>query len=116
MPGPDYTIFALTDLAMCTTQHNGDRSFLSPFADGSKLVSKGEDNTNEEHKVDPSYGFDDFLASMDILLCGRYTYDQIMHYSKGQWPYPNKRLIVFSETALTEPPHRVDSGEGAEGS
>lgn len=114
MPGPDYTIFAITDLSMCTAQHNGDTSFLRPFSNGSKLVSKGEDNTSDEREVDPSYGFDDFLASMDILLCGRHTYNQIMQHSQGQWPYPKKRLIVFSETPLNDPVPPSDSGTGSE--
>jgi hypothetical protein len=108
MPGPDYTIFAMTDLTMCTSLPNGDTSFLAPYANGARLVPKNEDSSMGE--IDPSYGFDDFLDSMDILVCGRKTYDQIMHNSKGQWPYLRKRLIVFSATPLGEPMPNADSG------
>ncbi|PVF98724.1 hypothetical protein CPB86DRAFT_814565 [Serendipita vermifera] len=111
MPGPDYTIFAITDLSMCTAQHNGDTSFLTPYTNGAKQIIKSEDSSmGDERETDPSYGFDDFLASMDILVCGRLTYEQIMHNSKGQWPYLRKRLIVFSSTPLGEPTPNADSG------
>ncbi|KAG8802077.1 hypothetical protein FRC16_010450 [Serendipita sp. 398] len=61
-----------------------------------------EDDSKEEH-IDTTYGFDDFLRNMDIILCGRGTYDQIMTRQQGQWPYPSHRLIVFSETPLDQP-------------
>jgi hypothetical protein len=99
MPGPDYTLFAITDLSMCTSLHNGDTSFLLPYSTGARL--KTGENLHED--IDPSYGFENFLNSMDILLCGRHTYDHIMHHAQGQWPYPRKRLIVFSATPLSEP-------------
>jgi len=111
MPGPDYTIFAATDLAMCTSSGDGGTSFLEAYAPGSRLRPGGEESSLDESSVS-DYGFEDFIRSMDIILCGRGTYDQIMHYSAGKWPYPQKRLIVFTVTPLTEPsPQRPDSGE-----
>jgi hypothetical protein len=111
-PGPDYTIFAITDLSMCTSTHDGGTSFLEAYAAGSKL--KVDDSVMNESEtsdpVDPTYGFADFIQIMDIILVGRGSYDLIMHHNSGHWPYPQKRLIVFTATPLTEPiPPRPDS-------
>ncbi|KAG8824883.1 hypothetical protein FRC17_008997 [Serendipita sp. 399] len=105
MPGPDYTIFAVTDLSMHTSLQDGDDSFLASYRKGARLASKGEDmeDDSREGQVDSTYGFDDFLQNMDIILCGRGTYDQVMTRHQGQWPYPSQRLIVFSETPLDQP-------------
>lgn len=104
-PGPDYTIFGITDLSMCTSSHDGGTSFLEAYASGSKL--KVDDSVMNESEtsdlVDPTYGFAEFIQSMDIILVGRGSYDLIMHHQSGQWPYPQKRLIVFTATPLTEP-------------
>ncbi|KAG8828261.1 hypothetical protein FRC19_008377 [Serendipita sp. 401] len=105
MLGPDYMIFAVTDLSMHTSLQDGDNSFLASYSKGARLTSKSEemeDDSKEEH-IDTTYGFDDFLRNMDIILCGRGTYDQIMTRQQGQWPYPSHRLIVFSETPLDQP-------------
>lgn len=111
MPGPpDYTIYAFTDMSMCTSASNGDTSFLLPYNSGARLTPKAGEDAQQEREVEPSYGFDDFLSSMDILVCGRRTYDQIMHQAKGQWPYPRKRLIVFSRSPLNEPLPALDNG------
>jgi hypothetical protein len=113
-PGPDYTIFAITDLSMSTSAYDGGTSFLEAYATGSKL--KVDDSVMNESEttesIDPTYGFADFIQSMDIILVGRRSYDLIMHHNSGHWPYPQKRLIVFTATPLTEPvPSRPDSGK-----
>lgn len=114
---------------MCTSLTDGDRSFLEPFARGSRLLSKPNDEATgsrdedtsmrnasnkgdaqkEVQDIDPSYGFDEFLASMDILICGRGLYEQTMQRTNGKWPYTGKRLIVFSAVPLSEP---VSSPDG----
>ena len=50
------------------------------------------------------YGYEAFLASMDTLVMGRVTYEQVRGF--GAWPYAGKRCIVLSqgqpESALPE--------------
>ena len=40
------------------------------------------------------YGYSDFLKSVDIVLMGRKTFDQVLSF--GEWPYAGKQTIVFS--------------------
>lgn len=105
MPGLDYTVFAFCDLSMSTSDRDGGTSFLAAYASGSrvKINEASMDESQTTDVIDPSYGFDEFIRSMDIIVCGRGQYDQIMHHNSGKWPYPQQRLIVFTATPLTEP-------------
>jgi dihydrofolate reductase len=38
-----------------------------------------------------------FLETIDTILLGRITYDWIMEYEKGEFPYKNKECYVFSK-------------------
>ncbi len=42
------------------------------------------------------YGYGAFMKTVDTLLMGRKTYEQLLSY--GGWPYAGKRGIVFSST------------------
>ncbi|MEG3435742.1 dihydrofolate reductase family protein [Pannus brasiliensis CCIBt3594] len=45
------------------------------------------------------YGYREFYDSIDALLLGRRTYEQILGF--GSWPYPGKPCFVFSRTPLS---------------
>jgi dihydrofolate reductase len=51
------------------------------------------------------HGYADFYASVDAVLLGRRTYEQILGF--GAWPYPGKPCWVFSQRALAAPPPTV---------
>lgn len=42
------------------------------------------------------YGYDSFLAGIDILVMGRKTYDTVK--SSGEWPYDDKTCYVFTRS------------------
>ncbi|GBO51644.1 dihydrofolate reductase [Pseudanabaena sp. lw0831] len=46
--------------------------------------------------TDQDYGYTDFFASIDRLLIGRITYEQILTF--GEYPYAGKQGFVFSRT------------------
>jgi dihydrofolate reductase len=46
------------------------------------------------HPLDPSHGYDAFMASVDVLVIGRGTYDTVLGFS--DWPYGDKRVIVLT--------------------
>ena len=46
--------------------------------------------------TDQDYGYTDFLASIDRLLMGRVTYEQILTF--GNYPYSGNQGFVFSRT------------------
>ncbi len=46
--------------------------------------------------TDQDYGYEDFYSSIDRLIMGRNTYEQIQAW--GEYPYPDKVGFVFSQT------------------
>jgi dihydrofolate reductase len=47
-------------------------------------------------------GYSEFYETIDTILMGKRTYDWIMEYEKGQFPYQNKDCYVFSRSQLTD--------------
>lgn len=43
-------------------------------------------------------GYSDFYATVDIILMGRKTYDQILIHSPDRFPYEGKQCYVFSRS------------------
>lgn len=42
------------------------------------------------------FGYSDFYASVDTLIMGRRTYEQVLTF--GDWPYPDKPTFVLSRS------------------
>ena len=49
---------------------------------------------------DEDYGYHAFLDSVDAVVMGRVTYDQVRGF--GDWPYAGKRSYVLSSRALDD--------------
>lgn len=43
-------------------------------------------------------GYAAFYETVDTVLMGRTTYDWVMDYEKGKFPYPGRECYVFSRT------------------
>ena len=69
------SVFVGTSLDGFIARPNGDFDFLP--------VGGGE-----------SHGFDEFMASVDALVMGRNTFDQVSTFDP--WPYGHKRVVVLS--------------------
>ncbi|MEJ2061551.1 MAG: dihydrofolate reductase family protein [Gammaproteobacteria bacterium] len=52
---------------------------------------------------DEDYGFQAFLDSVDALIMGRHTYEQVLRF--GVWPYDETPVIVLSTGQLDIAPH-----------
>lgn len=48
-----------------------------------------------EHMKDEDYGYAEFLESVDILLIGRKTYEEVLGFGV-EWPYQGKKSYVFT--------------------
>ncbi len=62
------------------------------------------------------HGYDEFMATVDVLVVGRKTYETVLSF--GQWPYGQKPVVVLSTHDLAPAPggarlERMD-GEPAE--
>lgn len=55
-----------------------------------------------ETQGDGDNGYGEFYDTVDTILMGKRTYDWIMHYEKGNFPYKNKACYVFSRTFAGE--------------
>lgn len=44
--------------------------------------------------TDEDYGYSDFFDSIDVVLMGRKTYEQILEF--GEYPYKGKMALIFS--------------------
>lgn len=49
------------------------------------------------------YGFEAFFDSIDALVMGRKTYEQVLTF--GEWPYGDKKVVVLSSGSPRIPEH-----------
>lgn len=73
--------------------------YISCSTDG--FIAKADGNTDFLAVADSTtldYGYADFLTSVDTLVMGRKTFDQIV--KKEAWPYANKKTYVFTHLHL----------------
>lgn len=75
------SVYIATSLDGFIARENGDLDWLP----GSEGMDDGDD-----------LGFADFLASVDVLVMGRKTYDFVVAF--GQWVYGKTRVVVLSRT------------------
>jgi len=81
------SVFIATSLDGFIARNNGDLDWLD-IANAS--VPEGED-----------CGYNAFMETIDILVMGRKTYDQVLSFNK--WPYGIKSVIVLSSTTIDIP-------------
>jgi dihydrofolate reductase len=84
----DVVYYVATSLDGCIATSDGGVDWLSGFE------PEGED-----------YGYGALLASVDLLLMGRATYD--FARSVGPWPYGDRRCLVFTHRSAADPPTGV---------
>lgn len=73
------SVFVGTSIDGFIARRNGDFDFL-PAGGG------------EPH------GYDEFMASVDVLVIGRNTFEKVMTFET--WPYAGKRVVVLSTRAI----------------
>lgn len=88
------SVYIAASLDGFIARENGALDWL-PGSDGK---SEGED-----------YGFSQFMATVDVLVMGRYTYEMVLSF--GRWPYGNKPVIVLSSNPLQIPGHLIGKVE-----
>jgi dihydrofolate reductase len=76
------SVFVGTSLDGFIARHSGDFDFL-PEGGG------------EPH------GYDEFIATVDVLVIGRNTFDKVSTFDT--WPYDDMRVVVLSNRAIDAP-------------
>ncbi|MBS4202260.1 dihydrofolate reductase [Bacillus sp. FJAT-49732] len=76
--------------------------FIAQSLDG--YIATKEDSLDWLFKVEGEgdNGYTEFYETVDTILIGKRTYDWIMNYEKGQFPYQNKDCYVFSRSSLSD--------------
>ncbi|OIK09265.1 dihydrofolate reductase family protein [Bacillus sp. MUM 13] len=76
--------------------------FIAQSLDG--YIATKEDSLDWLFKVDGEgdNGYSEFFETIDTILIGKRTYDWIMKYEKGQFPYKNKDCYVFSRSQFED--------------
>lgn len=82
---PKVSVFVATSLDGFIARKNGSLDWLDRA------------NTDVPHGEDG--GFAAFMASIDVLVMGRNTFDQVQSF--GQWPYGEKPLVVLTKRPLS---------------
>lgn len=85
---PKVSVFVATSLDGFIARKNGSIDWLDQ---ANAKVPLGEDG-----------GFSAFMASIDVVVMGRNTFDQVQSF--GQWPYGEKSLVVLTKRPLTITP------------
>ena len=75
---PKISVYIATSLDGFIARTNGDLDWLG----------SGDDRAGED------YGYHKFMDSVDVLVMGRHTFEQVMTF--GEWPYGSKRVVVLS--------------------
>ena len=86
---PQTTLYIATSVDGYIADANGSVTWLP----------SGDSNGND-------YGYAAFYASVDALLMGRRTYDQVLGF--GDWPYPGKPAYVFTRYPTAAAPPGVE--------
>ncbi|WP_299406523.1 dihydrofolate reductase family protein [Acaryochloris sp. IP29b_bin.148] len=81
------SVFIATSLDGFIARKDGDIDWLN---DANATVPEGED-----------CGYQSFIASVDVLIMGRKTYEQVLSF--GPWPYGQIRVIVMSRSPIQFP-------------
>ncbi|WML52125.1 dihydrofolate reductase family protein [Neobacillus sp. PS3-12] len=76
--------------------------FIAQSLDG--YIATKEDSLDWLFKVEGEgdNGYSEFFETIDTILIGKRTYDWIMRYEKGQFPYQDKDCYVFSRSLLED--------------
>ena len=51
-------------------------------------------------------GFGAFMASVDVMIMGRNTFDKVLSFGKDVWPYGETKLVVWSRGEVEIPDYR----------
>lgn len=77
------SVYIATTLDGFIAARDGSISFLDEF----------QQNAAPE---DGDMGFSDFLSTVDLLIMGRKTWDQVISFGEEMWPYGERAVFVWS--------------------
>ena len=76
-------------------------AFIATSLDGYIAREDGRLDWLEGWGGEGDHGYAAFMASIDTLVMGRKTFEQVLGF--GSWPYAGKRVVVLSSRPLAVP-------------
>jgi dihydrofolate reductase len=92
-----------------TTDRPGTVAYIATSLDGFIARSDGGIDWLGEPPEGEDYGWAAFLATIDAIVMGRATFEQVATFDS--WPYEGKPLTVLSSTMRAVPEHLRDKAE-----
>ncbi|MBD0268730.1 MAG: dihydrofolate reductase [Cyanobacteria bacterium Co-bin8] len=85
--------------------------FIATSLDGYIARADGNldwlDRANANVPPDEDFGYNDFIASVDVLVMGRNTFEKALSF--GDWPYGSKPVVVLSRGSVSIPKAIADT-------
>ena len=60
-----------------------------------------------QSSADGDMGFGDFLASVDVIIMGRKSFEKVVSFGEAAWPYGATEVVVWSRQGLHNIPEHV---------
>jgi dihydrofolate reductase len=85
--------------------------YVASSLDGYIADEAGSVDWLPEDQPGVDYGYGEFIASVDALLMGRRTFDQVIDFGV-EWPYAGKPVRVWTRRPLEDAPDLVEPVAG----
>jgi dihydrofolate reductase len=79
-------------------------AYIASSVDGFIATPTGDISFLEGYEGDLG-GFATFLASVDVLIMGRKSFDKVVSFGRDMWAYGDTRVIVWSRGKADIPEH-----------
>jgi dihydrofolate reductase len=83
--------------------------YIATTLDGKIADPTGDVGFLDEYQSssDGDMGFGDFLASVDVIVMGRKSFEKVVSFGEAAWPYGSTEVVVWSRQGLHNIPEHV---------
>ena len=75
------------------------------------FIAKEDGNIDWLSSFDEDYGYDEFLSTLDTIIMGRKTYEQVLSF--GEWPYSGLNTFVYTHQDSKENDNNIEFISGS---
>ena len=87
------SVYIATTLDGKIADPSGSVSFLDDYQQSTDAAADGD------------MGFGDFLASVDVIIMGRKSFEKVLSFGADMWAYGTTPVVVWSRSGLHVPDH-----------
>lgn len=82
--------------------------YIATTLDGKIADSTGDVSFLDDYQSaagDDDMGFAEFLASVDVIIMGRNSFEKVLSFGKDMWAYGTTPVVVWSQRGIDIPDH-----------